>query len=241
MSSLVGGTTTAVFGEAPRRPVWVSWPSCRSLGLRCHAPGRLHGAGALFGFSASLSSASDYSVLYDPREVLVGQFFGSCGKLCDADAKATGQADNVAPAGITPAVLDLAQPALRELRRSGERDLADLPLIADRLHGGTERWLIGGRHRLKHVRRDGTIYCGALWLKHQLLQTVARIVDWAVGDDGSCDVQLTARGRILPVYGSGVADHRRNRIRRRSGVRVVGLGMANPSRASCRRETRTSS
>src|ERR1700677_1008101 len=49
--------------------------------------------------------------------------------------------------GVAPAVLDLAEPTLREPARPRQRDLGDLLFLADRLHGVAERWLIGVGHR----------------------------------------------------------------------------------------------
>jgi hypothetical protein len=102
-----------------------------------------------------------YHILgYSKRASVVGQSLRAPDERRGLHAQASGQAHNAREARVTPTVLHIADPALTEPGRLGQGHLADLLLLADRLHGDAERWLVRGSHGSHDLRRGGGL---ALW------------------------------------------------------------------------------
>lgn len=72
------------------------------------------------------------------RHILGGAGFGACRQLGRTDAEALGEPNDIAPARIAAAALDVTDPALREAGRSGELHLTDAALITDGANGAPE-------------------------------------------------------------------------------------------------------
>jgi hypothetical protein len=72
----------------------------------------------------------------------LGQHFGSLDQLAQAGAKAVGEALDIAPARVSLAVLDLADPGLSETIGRGKLHLTEAALIADGPSGTAQGGLI---------------------------------------------------------------------------------------------------